>query len=500
MPARIAKAFLKTYQGWSRTTSVAYYRKHYKNNMKKGKVYFVGAGPAGRDLITLKGLEVLKQAEAVIYDYLVDKELLEEVNPKARLIYCAALGKDKPEDGSFKAQAKVNAAIIREAKKGRLVARLKNGDPSIFGRLSEEIKPLLKHGIEFEVVPGITAAQAASAFSGIPLTARNFSSSVVFVTGREAHNKRKSAIDWKSLSNTGTIALYMGVKNIRGISLKLIESGKPANTPVAAISFAGRINQVSCVSTLKNIHKAVKENKVRPPAIFIVGRAVRSGSGLNWLKKNKRVLFTGLSAKRYYLKGTYFHQPMVKIKPLDDYTRFDRQIKEIPGFDWIVFTSRYAVQYFFQRLNKAGFDTRSLRDIKIAAIGSSTAERLKDLGVNPDLIPGVESSKGLLNAFKSLPLKGKKIFLPHSNISDKGMAIGLTDLGAEVSSCIAYKNIMPENLPDINLDIFDEIIFTSPSGVRNFVSRYGKPAKKTVIKCIGEVTLAQAKKLNLLKK
>lgn len=460
-------------------------------------MYLVGAGPGAKDLISLRGQQLLSQADVVIYDYLVDSQILEDVNPQAKLICCDSLGKRQPQEGSFDAQVKVNSAMVNFAKKGKLVARLKNGDPFIFGRAQEEIEALLKNRIEFEVIPGITAAQAAACFSGIPLTSRKISSSVIYVSGQEAVGE-KPVIDWRSVSKNETIVLYMAVKNIRAIAKQLIKNGKPANTPVAVISQAGRISQKLAITELENIGKIVKEEEITAPAIFIIGLVVRLSARLNWFKKNKRVLFTGLSTKRYFLKGNYFHLPMIKIEPLDNYADFDRQLKEISGFNWIIFTSRYAVQYFFQRLNKIGFDTRLLKDAKIAAIGTSTAARLRVLGIIADLVPKVETSKGLLNALSKVSLKGKTIFLPHSDISDKGLAKELKDFGAKVIGSIAYRNIVPENFPDFDLDTFDEIIFTSPSGVRNFVKRYGKPPKKAAIKCIGRVTLEQAKKLSLL--
>ncbi len=462
-------------------------------------MYLVGAGPGAKDLISLRGQQVLGQAEVVIYDYLVDREVLEDVNPQAKLICCDKLGKRQSQEGSFDGQDKVNSAMVKFAKEGKLVARLKNGDPFIFGRAQEEIEVLLKNRIEFEVIPGITAAQAASCFSGIPLTSRKISSSVIYVSGQQAKGE-KPAIDWGAVSKNETIVLYMAVKNIRQIAKQLIKNGKPADTPVAAISQAGKINQKVAIAKLEDIARIAKKNKINAPAIFIIGSIVRLTERFNWFKKNKRVLFTGLSAKRFFLKGNYFHLPMIKIEPLDNYADFDRQIKVIRSFNWIVFTSRYAVQYFFQRLDKIGLDTRWLQDIKIAAIGTSTAARLRGFGIIADLTPKVETSKGLLNALKSIPLKGRRIFLPHSDISDKGLAKGLKNFGAKVTASVAYRNIMPENLPSFDLNKFDEIVFTSPSCARNFVKRYGKPPKKVAIKCIGDVTRAQAKKLRLLNK
>jgi uroporphyrin-III C-methyltransferase len=241
--------------------------------MKKGKVYLIGAGPAGKDLITVRGLGLLRQADVVVYDYLTDKNLLSEIKPGAKLVNCRDLGKVHGSDAQ-NAQNKINALIVTQAKEGRIVARLKNGDPFIFSRASEEIKALRENKIEFEVIPGVTAAQVATAFLNIPLTDRKSASSVVFVTGHEADGKGRQSIDWQSISTNGTIVLYMAVKNISKIAARLIEAGKSANTPIAAISNAGRMNQKVAISRLKDIAVAIEKKGIVAPAIFIIGETV----------------------------------------------------------------------------------------------------------------------------------------------------------------------------------------------------------------------------------
>jgi len=466
--------------------------------MEKGKVYLIGAGPAGKDLITVKGLQILQQAEVVIYDYLVDKELLSEVRPGAELICCDRLEKKHSEDGSVIRLKKVISLVVKKVKAGKNVVRLKNGDPFIFGRAAEEMSGLLKNRIAYEVVPGITAAQAAASFSGIPLTDRKISSNVVFVTGHEAFAKEKSAVDWKAIAGVGTIVLYMAVENISWIVAKLIKAGKSPETPVAVIHQAAGLNQKIAVGRLEDIPEVTKRNRIAAPSIFIIGNTVAHQKKFNWLKKNKRILFTGLSEKRFFLKGTYFHLPLIAIKPLGDYAGFDGYLKNIREFDWIVFTSRYGVEYFFKRLSLLKSDGRALSNIKVAAVGASTASRLLDFGIIANLVPGDESSKGLLAAFAKIDIKDKKIFLPRSNLSDKGLVKGFKKLRVQVTASVAYKNVMPDYLPDIDARSFDEIMFTSPSGVRNFNKRYGKPSMSVKISCIGDVTLREAKKLKLL--
>ena len=467
--------------------------------MKSKKVYLIGAGPGRADLITIRGMNILKEADVILYDYLVDKALLEDVKDDAELICCDQLIKGRRHpDGFLKRQENINKVLVKKAKEGNRVARLKNGDPSIFSRSSQELDALTRNNIEFEIVPGVTAASAAACFSGIPLTDRRFASSCVFVTGREDPGKGKSSLDWKSLSKIGTLALYMSVGNIKYIAERMLEAGKDEKTPVAVIENATRINQKVVKGTLKDISARAKRDNIEPPAIIIVGEVASMERDFNWLKKSKRVLFTGLSKERYFERGIYFHLPLIRILPMKDYRQFDRYIVGIRKFDWIVYASRYGVDYFFKRLKHVGYDSRKLADIKIAAIGKSTKNELLDFGVLANLLPKEESSRGLIEAFKKINLKEKKIFMPRSNISDKGLKDALRKLGAHVTTGIAYRNVAPKDLPSLELKFFNEIVFTSPSTVRNFKKRYKKVPKNVKIRCIGSITYKEAKRCRLL--
>lgn len=462
-----------------------------------GKVYLVGAGPGDPGLITARGLEILRQADVVIYDYLVDRRILQEAKPGAELICCDTLGKNRHSDGFLIHNEKINQLVIKKFKEGKKVIRLKNGDVSIFSRISQELVPLVKNRIGFELVPGIPAAMAAGCLAGIPLTDRRFASSCVFVTGHEDPAKKESALDWDSLSGAGTIVLYMAVENLPNIVRRLLNAGKGPNTPVAVIQDVSLLTQKILTAELKDIVKKARAYDVKPPAIIIIGGVVKLEKQFSWLEKSRKALFTGISQQRFFEKKIFFHLPLIKIVPLDDYQDFDASLKNISDYDWIVFASRYGVQYFFQRLNKIGYDARIFSGAKIAAIGKSTSNRLLDYGIAVDLVPKEESSKGLINEFKRMDLKNKKIFMPRSNLADKGLKSALAGQGAKVTSSAAYKNIMPEYLPDLDFSFFDEIMFTSPSGVRNFVKRYGKLPKKIKVICIGEVTRIEAKKWNL---
>ncbi|MCQ9208204.1 MAG: uroporphyrinogen-III C-methyltransferase [Omnitrophica bacterium] len=459
------------------------------------KVYLIGAGPGKSDLITVRGLNILKEADTIIYDYLVDNRILEQAKEKVELICCERINGKK---NTAAHREEVINLLINKVKQGKKVIRLKNGDPSIFGRCSQELDLLLKKGIEFEVVPGVTAASAASCLSGIPLTDRRFASSCVFVTGHEDPTKKNSALDWEAIAKSGTIILYMAVGKLNSIVKKILQAGKDKNTSIAIIQNISLPRQKIIAGTLKDILTKVRNKKIKPPAIIIIGQVAKLEKQFNWLKRNKRILFTGLSRERYFIKGIYFHLPLIKIEPLKSYRQLDNYLKKIGAFDWIVFASRYGVEYFFARLRHIGLDSRMLNKIKIAAVGNSTAKRLLDFGILADLIPKKESAEGLIEKLKKENLKHKKIFLPRSNISDKGLSKALQNLGAEVTTGFAYRNVIPEGLPDLDLKFFDEIMFTSPSTVRNFKQRYKRIPRSVKVKCIGKVTLKEAKRCRLL--
>ncbi|MFA4887956.1 MAG: SAM-dependent methyltransferase [Candidatus Omnitrophota bacterium] len=483
----------------------------------KNKVYLVGAGPGKSDLITVRGLNILKEADVIVYDYLVDRGLLGYAKDAAELICCdksphqlfknrylmhnwcggKLARKGRYSDGFSIDQEEISNLVVRKAKEGKKVVRLKNGDVSIFSRLSRELGVLVRNKIEYELVPGVTAASGAASFTGIPLTDRKFASTCIFVTGHEDPNKEVSSVDWKALSKAGTVVLYMAIENLPKITKELIKAGKAEGTACAIVQNATLTTQKVLSGTLLDIAKKAKRERIKPPAIIIAGDAVKLMKRFNWSGRNKKILFTGLSKERFFAKGSYFHLPLIKIEPMDDYREFDNCLKNIRDYDWIIFASRYGAEYFFKRLGAIGFDSRALGGIKIAAVGNSTENRLLDFAIKADLVPKEESSEGLIEKFKKINLKNKKIFLPRSDISDKGLEKELITLGAKVTSSFAYRNVMPGDLPDLDLNNFDEIIFTSPSTVRNFKKRYIRVPGKVKIRSIGDVTLRQIKRCKL---
>ncbi len=464
--------------------------------MKMNKVYLIGAGPGAPDLITVRGLNVLKEANVVIYDYLVDKRIFDNnIKKGTELICCDILNKKGKYKESFSIrQREINNLIIKKAREGKKIVRLKNGNPCIFSRISQELDVLVKNRIPFEIIPGITASSAGSCLTGIPLTDRRFASSYICLSGQEELLKKNSLIDWSRIANNDTIVLYMAVGNLTNIIPQILKTGKTKDTAVAIIENISLPNQRVLTGGLGTIAEKMKNENITSPAIVIIGKVVELEKNFNWLKKNKRVLFTGLSKERFFTQETYFHLPLIKIEPLEDYKEFDVYIKRIKYFDWIIFSSRYGVNYFFERVKETGKDTRVLSNIKIAAIGNSTKNQLLSEGICADIVPTKESSEGLIEKFQTLDIKGKKIFLPRSDISDKGLSKALTKLGAKVYTSFAYRNVMPKELPDLDLKFFDEIVFTSPSTVRNFKKRYKILPEKIKIRCIGDVTQRELNK------
>jgi uroporphyrinogen III methyltransferase/synthase len=252
--------------------------------------------------------------------------------------------------------------------------------------------------------------------------------------------------------------------------------------------------QISAGGNLSGIAEVAKKSGISAPAIVIIGEVAGLETEFDWFGKNRRILYTGLSDERYFLKGTYFHLPLIEIKPAVNYRKFDREVKNIETYDWIVFSSRYGVDYFFERLALSGQDARSLAGLKIAAVGGSTARKLLEYGILADLVPKLERAAGLLKAFRKRNLSGEKMLLPRSDIADKGLNEGLKKLGAQVVSVVAYKNVMPEDLPDLDLNFFDEIYFTSPSTVRNFKKRYKKIPRGVKVRWIGDVTKKEVRR------
>jgi uroporphyrinogen III methyltransferase/synthase len=387
------------------------------NEVVSGFVYFIGAGPGDPGLLTVRGQQILSDADLIIYDRLVSFQILQILPDETPKICAESLPGCHPE----RMEVLVDL-MIANASKGLKVARLKGGDPLLFGRGSEEIEPLIAKNIAFEIVPGVTAALGASAFSGIPLTHREFSSAVAFITGHEKAGKPDSFLHWPEISKfPGTLVFYMGVKRAQVIQSNLLEQGMSPQTPVAIISEATLPQQKQATTALGNLTALVAQENFEPPAIIIIGSAAKYLGLWGWRNKlplgNASVLISrpkgqgaDFSTKLKNLGANVFQFDSMIIKSPDDWSLVDHEIKNIASFDWLVFTSANGVEKFLQRFLQLGFDIRMLSDLKIACIGPSTALALKLFHIYPDLIPPRHDAEGLIEALAPL-VKGGKVLL-----------------------------------------------------------------------------------------
>lgn len=452
--------------------------------MLQGKIYLVGAGPGGAELLTLKGYRLICQADVIAYDHLVPSALLECARPDAELISVGKL----PHRHTL-LQNEISELLIEKAKTNRIIVRLKGGDPFVFGRGGEEAEACTEAGVDFEVVPGVTSALAAPCYGGIPPTHRDYTSSVTIVTG---HRKDEQDIE---IPKAGTIIFLMGVANIERIIDSLLKAGWSGQTKIAAIEKGTCYDQRVIKGTLDDFLKTARKAKLRAPAVFIVGKVVELQEKLDWFGKKPRILLPGTHPEKYQHLGIIIHRPLIKLVPIEDYTEADKPLKNLYAFDWIVFTSTNGVKFFFERLNAIRLDTRALHSMKVAAIGVTTAEMLRSYGVLVDMQPESESSAGLLEEFEKIGVKGKKILLVKPEVGSPVLFDKLS-AAAFVEVVVVYKNIDIE--PDqTDFNFIDQILFTSASTVQAFLRRYGSVPEGLKVYCLGRPTLNEAKKHNI---
>jgi uroporphyrinogen III methyltransferase/synthase len=475
--------------------------------MYKGFVYLVGAGPGRADLITVRGAEVLKKADCVIYDKLANPALLKFARADAEIIHVP-----KRIGEASVTQEQINRLLVAKAAGGKTVVRLKGGDPCIFGRVAEELVVLSEAGIGFEIVPGITAGIAVSSYTGILLTDRDNSSQVVFVTGREAEGKQESNIDWSLLAKfPGTIVFYMGMGNLDIIAEKLIKNGMPEETPAVVVTEVTFPTQRIAQAPLIRIGKTCEEQKIGPPAIIIIGAAAGSNKRLDWFTKlplfGKNIVVT-----RDASGNTDFAEMIVAragnpipfetffIKSLAGSNEFLKALAQFSDYDWVVFTSGNGVTIFFEALESMGKDARVFASAKIAAIGVGTAETLGRYGIKADFVPSVftseEFGKQLINFTN---LRNKKMLLLRSQIASKEL-IGLLETGGAAVEDVAIYTAVTNKIDSdwlvekIGQGEIDWLTFASPSSVNGFFEQInvGKVRSSHVrIASIGPVTSKQ---------
>jgi uroporphyrinogen III methyltransferase/synthase len=482
----------------------------------KGKVYIVGAGPGDIGLLTVKGLRCLQKAEVVIYDFHLNAQILNYINHDAEFIYAG-----KRSGHHAMTQEEINEILIQKAKEGKIICRLKGGDPFVFGRGGEEAEALAKNGIEFEVVPGVSSSIAAPAYAGIPLTHRLHSSSFAVIPGYEDTTKQESSIDWSKLSTSvGTLVFLMAVKNIDMVTQKLIENGRDPDTPVAVIRWGTRPDQRTIIGTLKNIVDLVKEKDIKPPATMVVGDVVKLRDSLQWYEKKPlfghRVLVTRERMEGFEpleeLGAEIIEFPTIEVVPPVSYEELDKSIDNIGAYDWLIFTSRNGVKYFFKRFFDRDRDIRDLKGIKICAIGSKTEKEIKKYGIKTDLIPDEFRAEGLIKLIQEIEgsrgkgLGGVKFLLPRAEVAREIFPEKIRELGGEIDIPVTYRTIKPESrgkrlrrfLKEGRISI---ATFTSAATFNNFREIMGEDADKllkgVIIAAIGPVTARAVEKAGL---
>jgi len=483
------------------------------NADKKGKVYLVGAGPGDPGLLTLRGKELLSRAHVIIYDRLASPRIMEFANPKAEKIYVGKrIGRHVAN------QHEINDLIVKKAKEGKQVVRLKGGDPFIFGRGGEEAQILAKEGLAFEIVPGVTSAIAVPAYAGIPLTHRSFTASVAFITGHRRFDTSEAPVDWEGLAKgVGTLVFLMGMSNLPNITENLIKFGRRPDTPVAVIRWGTTPLQESITGTLADIADKVKEHQFKPPAIIVVGDVCTVRDDINWFERQpllgKKVLVTRTRQQASTLvrllerKGAgCIECPTIEVRMVEDTHVLDDAIRAMDRFHWIIFSSTNAVKFFFSRIDQLGKDIRVLGRTRIAAVGSSTADAIRKLHLKVDAVPDDFRAEGLLEFFKGQDMAAKSVLIPRAVVARRLLPDGLRQMGADVTVAPIYETIPPEIAPQ-TLELLEEedidvVTFTSSSTVKNLfktvpheiIDRIKSRAK---VACIGPVTAKTAKKMGL---
>jgi uroporphyrinogen III methyltransferase/synthase len=477
-----------------------------------GFVSLIGAGPGDPGLLTLRGAEALGAADVVVYDYLANPTLLAHARPEAEQIYVG-----KKAGSHTLSQEEINALLVERALAGQRVARLKGGDPFVFGRGGEEALALADAGVPFETVPGVTSAVAAPAYAGIPVTHRGLASSFAVITGHEDPAKEESALDWSRLATgVDTLVFLMGVGNLPAIVKQLMAHGRPPETPVALVRWGTMPDQQTVSGTLADIAAKVQATGLRPPAVTVVGQVAALREQLRWFEAlplfGQRVLVTRtrdqasvLSARLRMLGAEAIELPTIHIAPPKDWSPLDAAIAELSSYDWIVFTSINGVGHLWERLTRAGLDARAFHGVRLAAIGPATAAELQAHGLRADFLPGEYVAEAVAAGLGEV--RDRRILLPRADIARPALANLLREGGAEVIEVSAYRTLKPETDLDSLRDLLARVTvatFTSSSTVRNLAAMANdvgldppQALAQATVACIGPITAGTARDIGL---
>ena len=479
-----------------------------------GKVYLVGAGPGDPGLLTMRGKECLERADVVLYDYLANPVLLDLAPSRAERLYVGRRGR-----GAYQHQEDVNRLLIERARGGKIVVRLKGGDPFVFGRGGEEAEAVIKAGIPFEVVPGVTSAVAVPAYAGIPVTHRTLASTLAVVTGHEDPAKGETTVEWPRLvSSNGTVVFLMGMKNLPALVEHLTAEGKPFETPVALIRWGTRSNQRTVVGTLADIVQKAAEAQMEPPTVIVVGDVVSLRDQLNWFETRPlfgtRVLVTRAREQAAELSRLLIDYgaeplecPVIQTVPPEDWADVDEVLAELRRFQWLVFTSVNGVRPFMERLRQRGSDARAFSGLGLCCIGPRTAEELTRYGLRADVIPTKFQAEGLIDAMKGT-VSGQRVLIARAAVARDILPDQLRQAGAEVRVVVMYRTVRPSVEVEQMKDQFrrheiDVVTFASSSTVRNFCGLFdsreelSKLLSGSAVACIGPITARTAQEEGL---
>lgn len=463
--------------------------------MTVAKVYLVGAGPGDPELITVKGRRLLENADCILYDHLASSDLLDLAPASAERIY---VGKKKSEHAL--SQEEICSLLVERGKRGLTVVRLKGGDPFIFGRGGEEAEALADAGLAFEVVPGVTSPLGIAAYTGVPLTHRDHTSVVTFITGHDV-----SKIDWSKVGTSETLVIFMGISHFDEIARCIVAGGRSAGTPAMAVRWGTRPDQEVLTGTLESLPGLIHAHALKPPATIVVGDVVRLHGKLNWYERlplfGQRIVVTrareqaaALAALLHNLGAEVIELPTIDIRAADDYTALDNAIKNLREYGWLIFTSANGVRFFFERLDRSQLDLRAIKG-RICAIGPATRDALERFHLKVDCVAEEYVAEGLLKALAAFDLAGVRVLIARAAVARDLLPTELARRGAQVEVVEAYRTAAPPDLAQLAAGELgrkpDWITFTSSSTAQNLVDAVGAEALRGV-KCasIGPVTSA----------
>lgn len=472
---------------------------------ERGRVFLVGAGPGDPGLLTVRGREVLTEADVVLYDSLIGDELLKYCREVAEKIF---VGKRAGQHALT--QDEINALIIEHAKSSKTVCRLKGGDPFVFGRGGEEALACVANNIAFEIIPGVSSAIAAPAYAGIPVTHRDVAKSFAVVTG---HTKSDEALP-EEFPRADTSIFLMGVRALPKIVAALLSRGEAPSTPVALVRWGTTEQQRVVTGTLETIEAEVERARLKPPALIVVGEVVKLREQLGWFDNactrplwGKTIVVTRareqastLVAGLEKLGARVLECPTIRIEPLTDneFSGLDSSLENLQSFDWIVFTSSNGVEQFWKRLVQSGRDARAFGEAKVAAIGPATRESLRARGIEADFVPESSISEDVAEGLIARGVEGKRVLIARAAEGREVLQSKLQQAGAQVAVTACYRNVPDaSNAEEVKSKMMqgeiDWVSFTSSSTVRNFVDAIGEDILRSQrnsfrVACIGPVT------------